>query len=172
MDLRSSFFFSFSLSFFFCSDLVDTKYVPLFPYFVERCPNAFRVISDEYVTDNGGTGIVHQAPAFGEDDFRVCVANAIVGDPSEGELELPCPVDADGRFTDEVPDFVGQHVKEADSNICRHLKDAKRLVQKQTYHHSYPFCWRSDTPLIYRAIPSWYVCVKYYYYYDWIIHFV
>jgi isoleucyl-tRNA synthetase len=141
------------------ADLVGKQYVPLFTYFVERCPNAFRVVADEYVTDNGGTGIVHQAPAFGEDDFRVCIANAIVGDPSAGELELPCPIDADGRFTAEVPEFVGQHVKEADSDICRNLKDRKRLIQKATYHHSYPFCWRSDTPLIYRAIPSWFVKV-------------
>jgi isoleucyl-tRNA synthetase len=69
-------------------------------------------------------------------------------------------VDANGRFTDEVPDFVGQYVKDADDAICGHLKAAGRLVSKGSIIHSYPFCWRSDTPLIYRAVPSWFVRVE------------
>jgi isoleucyl-tRNA synthetase len=85
------------------SQLVGLRYKPLFPYFASL-ETAFRVVSDGYVTEEGGTGIVHQAPAFGEDDYRVCLANGVV---SKGE-DLPCPVDANGRFTAEVTDFVGR----------------------------------------------------------------
>ena len=83
--------------------LVGLKYTPLFNYFPEYTERAFRVISDNYVTEEGGTGIVHQAPAFGEDDYRVCLLHGIV---SKGE-DLPCPVDANGRFTKDVPEFKG-----------------------------------------------------------------
>lgn len=71
-----------------------------------------------------------------------------------------CPIDMRGRFTAEVTHFQGQHVKDADKNIMKHLKEAGRLVRQSTTVHSYPFCWRSDTPLIYRAIPSWFVRVE------------
>lgn len=91
--------------------LVGLKYSPIFPYFASH-ENAFVVISDGYVTDENGTGIVHQAPAFGEDDYRVCINFGIV---KKGE-ELPCPVDANGRFTQEVPDFAGLNVRK----ICCH----------------------------------------------------
>lgn len=141
------------------SALVGLKYTPLFDYFVGRDglgENVFTVLSDGYVTSEAGTGIVHQAPAFGEDDYRVGVANGVV---LKGGF-LPCPVDANGRFTDDVPDFMGQHVKDADDKICAHLKAAGRLVQKRALNHSYPFCWRSETPLIYRAVPSWFVKVE------------
>lgn len=136
--------------------LVGLKYVPLFDYFVESQPQSFRVIADSYVTEEGGTGIVHQAPAFGEDDYRVCVANGIV---SKGE-DLPCPVDTNGRFTKEITGFAGKNVKEADNEILAVLKAKGRLVQKEAYVHSYPFCWRSETPLIYKAVPSWFVSVE------------
>jgi len=137
------------------SQLVGLKYTPLFDYFINQ-PNAFRVVSDNYVTEEGGTGIVHQAPAFGEDDYRVCLSNNIIG---KGE-DLPCPVDANGRYTDQVPEYVGRAVKEADNDICQALKAKGRLVMKEVYFHSYPFCWRSDTPLIYKAVPSWFVSVE------------
>lgn len=135
--------------------LVGTAYVPLFPYF-SHMTTAFRVISDGYVTDENGTGIVHQAPAFGEDDYRVCVKHGVVG---KGE-DLPCPVDANGRFTQQVPEFFGVNVKDADDGICATLKASGRLVMKEQYDHSYPFCWRSETPLIYKAVPSWFVKVE------------
>lgn len=137
------------------SQLVGLRYKPLFPYFASL-ETAFRVVSDGYVTEEGGTGIVHQAPAFGEDDYRVCLANGVV---SKGE-DLPCPVDANGRFTAEVTDFVGRYVKDADSDICALLKQQGRLVLKETFFHPYPFCWRSETPLIYKAVPSWFVAVE------------
>ncbi|CAK8987930.1 Isoleucine--tRNA ligase [Durusdinium trenchii] len=134
------------------AELKGKKYVPLFKYF-ESQPNAFQVLNDTYVTSDSGTGIVHQAPAFGEDDYRVCMAAGII----EPGGFLPCPVDANGRFTDEVPDFAGEHVKAADKAIMNKLKEMGRLVTKNNIVHSYPFCWRSDTPLIYKAVPSWFL---------------
>lgn len=137
-------------------DLKGKKYQPIFPFFVEKYgPTGFRIIADAFVTNDSGTGIVHCAPAFGEDDYRVCVENGVVT-----KSELPCPVDEDGRFTNEVPNWEGRHVKEADADICKVIKDMGRLLKKDTYRHSYPFCWRSDTPLIYKAVPSWFVRVE------------
>jgi isoleucyl-tRNA synthetase len=136
--------------------LVGLKYTPLFQYFSEYTDRAFRVICDNYVTEEGGTGIVHQAPAFGEDDYRVCLLHGIC---SKSE-DLPCPVDANGRFMSPVEDFKGRNVKEADNDICAVLKASGRLVMKEVYNHSYPFCWRSETPLIYKAVPSWFVAVE------------
>lgn len=138
------------------SELVGKQYTPLFQYFVDKCPTAFRVCGDAYVTEEGGTGIVHNAPAFGEDDYRVCVAQGIIG---KGE-DLPCPVDSNGCFTEEVPEYKGRNVKEADQDICQALKGTGRMVLKEVYRHSYPFCWRSETPLIYKAVPSWFVSVE------------
>ena len=137
------------------SQLVGLKYTPLFPYFA-HITTAFRVLGDNYVTEEGGTGIVHQAPAFGEDDYRVCLNHDVIG---KGE-DLPCPVDANGNFTAEVTDFVGKYVKAADGDICAYLKGTGRLISRESYVHSYPFCWRSETPLIYKAVPSWFVSVE------------
>jgi len=135
------------------SSLVGLTYQPLFDYFTGlRSEGAFQVLADDYVTTESGTGVVHQAPAFGEDDFRV-LKNA-------GVTALVCPVDMQGRFTAEVKDFAGQHVKEADKHIIKYLKDLGALYRHETLVHSYPFCPRSDTPIIYRAIDSWYVRVE------------
>ena len=134
------------------AQLVGLSYQPLFPYFAEeRANGAFVVVADDYVTTDSGTGMVHQAPAFGEDDHRVLQANNIAA--------MVCPVTVHGAFTDEVTDFAGQYVKEADKDIIRHLKDNGTLYRQDVIQHSYPYCYRSDTPLIYRAIPSWYVRV-------------
>ncbi|GMH86750.1 hypothetical protein TL16_g10641, partial [Triparma laevis f. inornata] len=139
------------------ADLVGKKYKPLFSYY-ETDPGQtyWRILSDTYVTDDSGTGIVHQAPAFGEDDYRVCIKAGII---IKGE-EIPCPVDCNGIYTDKCEDFKGQYVKDADEGICEMLKKNGRLVQKAIIKHSYPFCWRSDTPLIYKAVPSWFVRVE------------
>ncbi|UIZ24324.1 hypothetical protein KXD40_008443 [Peronospora effusa] len=134
--------------------LVGKKYVPLFDSFKDW-PNAFRVLSDNYVSDSGGTGIVHQAPTFGEDDYRVCVREGVAD-----KFTLPDPLDDNGIFTDTVPLVKGLHVKKADDVICQDLKNRGRLVSKGTEVHSYPFCYRSGTPLIYRAIPGWFVNVE------------
>lgn len=138
-------------------DLKGKKYVPLFDYFYERKKDvAFQVLLDDYVTDDSGTGIVHQAPAFGEDDFRVCSLAKVF---EKGEAVI-CPVDDTGCFTSEVTHFAKTYVKTADKEIIKHLKQAGRLVQADTILHNYPFCWRSDTPLIYKAVPSWFVRVE------------
>lgn len=132
-------------------------YKPLFNYFVDKVNNnAFKVLNDTYVTSENGTGIVHQAPYFGEDDYRCCLNAQIISKSGP----FICPVDESGKFSSEVTDFSGQYVKDADKNITKHLKDTNRLFSQATYQHSYPFCWRSDTPLLYKAVPSWFVRVE------------
>ncbi len=132
------------------SDLVGLQYEPLFDYFTDQqTEGGFVVVSDDYVTTDGGTGLVHQAPAFGEDDYRVLNENDIDA--------FVCPVGLDGRFDESVTDFSGMHVKEADKSIIEFLKQRGSLYRQEVIQHSYPFCPRSDTPLIYVAIPAWYV---------------
>ncbi|MDA9297802.1 isoleucine--tRNA ligase [Pseudomonadales bacterium] len=135
------------------ASLVGLSYEPVFDYFTDlRAEGAFQIVADDYVSTDSGTGIVHQAPAFGEDDYRVLKAAGITA--------TVCPVDMAGCFTEEVPDFVGQHVKAADKSIIRKLKDSGALFRQDVIVHSYPFCPRSDTPIIYRTIDSWYVRVE------------
>ncbi|KAI9501839.1 isoleucyl-tRNA synthetase [Coemansia spiralis] len=137
-------------------DLVGLEYEPLFDYFVPQLKDtAWRVIADRYVSDSSGTGIVHNAPAYGEDDYRICTEHKIIA----ADGFLPTPVNDRGRFDQSVGDFAGLYVKDADKDIIKTLKSRGRLVRHSTLVHSYPFCWRSDTPLIYRAIPSWFVRV-------------
>uniref|UniRef100_A0A8C5IUI6 isoleucine--tRNA ligase n=1 Tax=Junco hyemalis TaxID=40217 RepID=A0A8C5IUI6_JUNHY len=137
--------------------LKGKKYKPLFEYFIQCKENgAFTVVVDGYVKEEEGTGVVHQAPYFGADDYRVCMDFNIIQKDS-----VPvCPVDASGCFTAEVTDFAGQYVKDADKHIIKWLKEQGRLIHSSTFQHSYPFCWRSDTPLIYKAVPSWFVRVE------------
>ncbi|XP_072438231.1 isoleucine--tRNA ligase, cytoplasmic isoform X2 [Chiloscyllium punctatum] len=137
--------------------LKGKKYRPLFDYF-SKCKEtgAFTVLVDNYVKEEEGTGVVHQAPYFGADDFRVCVDYGII----QKDSTPVCPVDASGCFTAEVKDFAGLYVKDADKHILKYLKDKGRVVHSGTYKHNYPFCWRSDTPLIYKAVPSWFVRVE------------
>lgn len=120
-------------------DLEGIEYVPLFTYFKSfAAQGAFKVLCDGYVTDESGVGVVHQSPAFGEDDYRVCLKYGIV----TAGGDLPCPVDEAGRFTSQVPEFAGQNVKDTDKAIIKHLKNEKRLVRHDQINHSYPFCWR------------------------------
>lgn len=135
------------------SELVGKQYEPLFTYFADQVnEGAFIVVADDYVSTEAGTGIVHQAPAFGEDDFRVMKQHGITA--------LVCPVDFEGKFTEEVTDYAGVYVKDADKDIIRQLKNEGKLYIQEVYQHSYPFCPRSDTPIIYRTIPSWYIRVE------------
>ncbi|CAH8277599.1 unnamed protein product [Arabidopsis lyrata] len=138
------------------ASLVGKKYEPLFDYFSDFSCVAFRVVADDYVTDDSGTGIVHCAPAFGEDDYRVCLENKIV---EQGE-NLVVAVDEDGLFTERITHFFGRYVKDADKDIIEAVKTKGRLVKTGSFTHSYPFCYRSDTPLIYRALPCWFVRVE------------
>ncbi len=131
------------------AELVGLEYDPLFPYFKDH-KNAFKILLGDFVVEGDGTGIVHMAPGFGEDDQIVCVQHSI---------ELVCPVDAGGKFTDEISDFANQQVFDANDGIIIKLKEMGFWFKTEQYLHNYPHCWRTDTPLIYRAIPSWYVNV-------------
>ena len=135
------------------SALKGWEYEPIFPYYAaKRAEGAFHVLNDNYVTTDDGTGLVHIAPAYGEDDFRVCREagmNAIVD-----------PLDASAAFGPEVPEYQGRFCKDCDKDIIKRLKTEGKLVHQSTIVHSYPYCDRTDTPLIYRAIDAWYVKVE------------
>ena len=131
------------------SELVGQRYAPLFPYFADHA-GAFRVFGGEFVTTEDGTGVVHMAPGFGEDDYQVCKDNGI---------ELVVPVNSRGEFTQEVSDYAGIQVFEANPLIIRALKERGVVLRHETYDHSYPHCWRTGKPLIYKALSSWFVNV-------------
>jgi isoleucyl-tRNA synthetase len=133
------------------AELVGRTYAPLFPFFADRkAGGAFRVIAGDFIEMGEGTGVVHLAPAFGEDDLAV--------GQREG-LPVVDPVDLEGNFTDLTPPYAGQNVFVANKDIIRDLKAAGVVVRHETYDHNYPHCWRTDQPLIYKAMPSWYVKV-------------
>ncbi|MFA6906282.1 MAG: isoleucine--tRNA ligase, partial [Sphaerochaeta sp.] len=128
------------------------RYQPLFPYFAGlKDQGAFVCVNGDYVTTEDGCGIVHTAPGFGEDDYQVLKGSGI---------PVVCPVDMECRFTSEVPDFEGRFVKDADKDIIAYLKDHNLLVKRENYLHSYPFCYRTKKPLIYRAMSCWFVDIN------------
>ncbi len=134
------------------SELKGMRYEPLFDYFADLYDKgAFVTVLGDYVTTVDGCGIVHTAPGFGEDDYNVLKGTGI---------PVVCPIDDECKFTDEVPDYKGVFVKDADKAIIARLKEEGKLVKKENYLHSYPFCWRTGTPLIYRAMDCWYVDVQ------------
>ena len=128
-------------------ELEGLTYKPLFDFFLDT-EKAFHVLLADYVTTEDGTGVVHQAPAFGEDDMNTCKKYGV---------GLVIPVDMDGKFTELVPPYQGQLIFDANKNIIRDLKHIGRVVRHQTIVHSYPHSWRSGEPLIYMALPSWFV---------------
>jgi isoleucyl-tRNA synthetase len=157
------------------SDLVGLTYKPLFPYF-QDAPNAFKILAADFVEEGSGTGIVHLAPGFGEDDQRVC---------NEASIPTICPVDDEARYTEQIYDLGKLSLKGlnviaetektcpedpfskkqlqkyglANLRIIQHLKQTGQLIAEEDYSHNYPHCWRTDTPLIYKAVPSYYVQV-------------
>lgn len=131
-------------------DLLGKTYQPLFPFFKDH-PRAFQVIGSGHVTTTDGTGLVHMAPAYGEEDNEAC---------RKAKIELVDPVDAAGNFTAEVPPYQGLNVKEADKTIIHDLKQQHSIFKHAQIRHPYPYCYRSGTPLIYKATPSWYVRVE------------
>lgn len=139
------------------SELEGSRYEPLFPYFASLAVNedgsegAFRVFTADFVSTEDGTGIVHTAPGFGEDDNKVFKGTGV---------PTVCPVDAECKFTKEVPDYAGRFVKECDKDIIERLKQEGKLVKKEQILHSYPHCWRCSSPLIYRGVGSWFVAVE------------
>jgi isoleucyl-tRNA synthetase len=131
------------------AELVGRHYTPLFPFFADT-PNAFHVLAGDFVSTEDGTGVVHMAPGFGEDDQNICNA---VGIPTI------CPMDEHGRYTAEITPWAGVHVFDANPLVVKELKSRGVVVRHDSYNHSYPHCWRCAEPLVYRAISSWFVQV-------------
>jgi isoleucyl-tRNA synthetase len=129
--------------------LVGRSFTPLFDFFADA-PNAFVVLGADWVSTDEGTGVVQMAPGFGEDDQITC---------AEAGIAVICPVDDRTRFTEQVPDFAGLQVFEANQPVIRALRARGQLVRADSYVHSYPHCWRTDTPLVYKAVTSWFVDV-------------
>lgn len=137
------------------SELVGIHYTPVFPYFAcyREKYDAFQVLAGDFVSTEDGTGIVHMAPGFGEDDFKACKSFS-------KDFPVLCPVDGEGKFTCEVPDYEGRQVFDTNDDIFMKLKNEGKLFKKDQITHSYPFCWRTDKPLIYKAMSSWFVRVE------------
>ncbi|MEE2768189.1 MAG: isoleucine--tRNA ligase [Actinomycetota bacterium] len=133
------------------SELVGRCYQPLFDFFANRT-DAFRILGADWVDATEGTGVVHMAPGFGEEDQVLCESNGI-------PIGNVVPVDDQGRFTDDVSDWTGVNVFDANPQIISSLAERGHLVRHDSYEHNYPHCWRTDTPIIYKAISSWYVRV-------------
>ena len=132
--------------------LENKKYEPLFPYFSElAAEGAFKIILADYVSTSDGTGIVHTAPGFGEEDYLACKVY---------DMPEVCPIDEHCCFTSEISDYAGRFVKECDKDIMRRLKEEGKLIHRGSIKHSYPHCWRDDSPLIYRAISTWFVDIS------------
>ncbi len=132
-------------------DLVGLEYEPLFDISELKNENSYKVILANFVTTDDGTGVVHTAGMYGEDDYEIC---------KENNLPLIHTVDEDGKFNSLVKDFEGRFVKEAEEDIKKYLKDKSLLYKKEKTLHNYPFCWRCDSPLLYYAINSWFVKVS------------
>ncbi|GAA4962290.1 isoleucine--tRNA ligase [Actinoplanes utahensis] len=133
------------------SELVGRRYTPLFDFLVEKGgENAFQVLGADFVTTEDGTGVVHMAPAFGEDDQNACNAAGI---------PTVVTVDDHTRFTSLVPDYQGLQVFDANKPVIATLKERGVVLRHDGYLHSYPHCWRCDTPLVYKAVSSWFVAV-------------
>ena len=130
-------------------ELEGRSYKPLFPFFAQN-PRSFRVLGADFVDTEEGTGVVHMAPGFGEDDMEVC---------EQAGIPLVCPVDDAGEFTAEVPPYAGTNVFDANRAVLRDLRTEGALVKHESYVHGYPHCWRTDEPLIYKAVSSWFVKV-------------
>jgi isoleucyl-tRNA synthetase len=142
-------------------ELKNRKYTPIFNYFNDNTNNndntLFTILIDSYVSDKSGTGIVHLAPAFGEDDYRICVKNNVI---NKTGIDIRCPIDSNGCFTDVIFDYTGRLVKDCDADIINVLKNDNKLFDKMSICHQYPYCWRSNTPLIYKAVSSWFINVS------------
>ncbi len=132
-------------------DLEGKEYEPLLPFYAKESKNGgFRVLLGDFVTTEDGTGVVHVAPMFGEDDYEIA---------KEHDLPMIQHVKMDGTFTDEVTDWAGKFVKGQDQNVVEYLKDNGKHFSSENYRHSYPHCWRCDTPLLNYSTRSWFIKV-------------
>ena len=138
-------------------DLIGNEYEPIMKYYKTDTDYQYNIIADDFVEDGSGTGIVHIAPAFGEADLNVCIKNNIVTKSGAG---IRCPVDKNGCYTDVIFDYTGKNVKECDRSITRSLKESNKLFKRFNHKHDIAFCWRSDTPLIYKAVDSWFIDIN------------
>lgn len=139
----------------FLGEVLENKiYIPLFEYF--SLDREFKIITANFVKEESGTGIVHLAPAFGNDDFDACILKNIVTVENVGDF---CPIDDNGFFTNNVSNFKGMHVFETNKPIIEILEKSNKLIKKEPYKHQYPFCWRTDTPLIYKVVSSYFIKV-------------
>ncbi len=135
------------------SELVGMSYEPMFPHFAAlKEKGCFKVLAGDFVSIEDGTGMVHIAPGFGADDFDVCRKY-------DAHFPIVCPVDEAGCFTAEVPEVQGKQVFDANEYVLNYLKEHRLLVKKEQITHTYPYCWRTDTPLIYKAMSGWFVDV-------------
>ena len=132
------------------------RYKPAFDYFVDQFPDCFRVINALFVNAEDGVGLVHMAPAFGPEDFEAATEAGLIS----SKCLPPNPLDEKGCFTSEVPDYAGQYVKATERSIIKRLKESGRLVNDGQITHSVGFCWRSDTPLIRKAVSAWFINVS------------
>ena len=130
--------------------LEGQEYEPLFDYFKNN-KNSFKIILGDFVSSEEGTGIVHTAPAFGEEDYEAC---------KKYDIKIVQPVDDKGKFTSEVSDFAGEFVHDTNNKVIAFLKNQNKIVLVKKIEHEYPFCYRCDTKLIYRAIPAWFVNIQ------------
>ena len=136
------------------SELTNFTYTPLFNYNTSQ--NVYKIISDPFVSDIDGTGIVHIAPAFGNDDFRVAVDNGIIEHTGNNAF---CPVDDNGNYTDIITDYAGKYIFDCNQHIIEHLKSQNLVIRHGEIKHQYPYCWRTDKPLIYKLVSSFFVAV-------------
>ena len=146
------------------NELVGLEYIPPFTWNSQMIGKSYQILGDNYVTETDGTGIVHQAPAFGEDDYRVCLENDLITKESKLFLHL----NINGYVTKDIPELEGMFYKnykdkskeDLNTKVVKILKEKGFYFDKRQISHNYPFCWRSDTPLIYRAVSSWFVKVE------------
>jgi len=135
-------------------ELIGKYYKPMYNCLTEF-ENIYRIVEDNYVSDKTGTGIVHLAPSYGEDDYRVCIKNKLIHNTN-----VPNLVDDNGKFNSDIKFLKNKYIKDADKIICDDIKKMDRMIIKKTINHSYPYCYRSGTPLIYKSVTSWFINVE------------
>ena len=134
-------------------DMLGWRYHPVFDYYLEKYSDCFVVISGDHVVADEGVGLVHTSPAFGAEDYTAATAAGLIS----RERFPPEPVDDKGCFTEEVTDYAGQYIKDTEKPIVKYLRGKGFLVNDNSYSHDIAFCWRSDTPLIQKAVSSWFI---------------
>jgi isoleucyl-tRNA synthetase len=136
-------------------NLINNEYEPIMDYYKDKV-YTYKIVADNFVTTTSGTGIVHLAPAFGADDHRVCLEHNLIN-KDDSPLQLRCHIDAHCNYLPIIHNYSGRFVKDCDKDIMSELKQCNQLFKKESINHSYPFCYRTDTPLIYRVQSTWFL---------------